>query len=202
MKEKLTRLSHVPVIAKDLADVQVLEVAIIEKNIRKANLNVLEEGEAYYRLIQEFHYTQEKVAEKIGKSRSTIANLLRLRKLPQVIKEGIINERIAMGHARALLGVEHEEIQIRLFRKVVQKHLSVRETELLVSNTKKINANIQAEDTENGSEKQFLAQASALLSERIKFPVNIRKKGEKGKIEFTFKTQNELQNLIRLLSSL
>ena len=186
---------------KDLTDVQVLEVSIIE-NIRRANLNVLEESEAYYRLIHEFHYTQEKVAEKIGKNRSTIANLLRLRKLPEIIKEGIINKRIAMGHARALLGAEPEETQIRLFRKVVQKQLSVRETEKLVSNTKKINANIQAEDTEAGSEKQFLDQISKLLSERIKSHVNIRKKDEKGKIEISFKTKNEFQNLINMLSSL
>ena len=191
-------LTHVPVIVKDLTDVQVLEVSIIE-NIQRENLNVLEEAEAYHRLIQEFHYTQEKVAEKIGKNRSTIANLLRLRNLPEIIKEGIVNQQIAMGHARALLGVEPEEAQIRLFHKVVEKHLSVRETEKLVNNTKKIAENIQAE--ENGSDKQFLDQTSKLLSERIKSRVHIRKKGEKGKIEINFKTKNEFQNLIQILSS-
>ena len=184
-----------------MTDAPVSETSIIE-NIRGTNLNILEEAEAYYRLIQDFHYTQEKVAEKIGKSRSTIANLLRLRKLPQVIKEGIINERIAMGHARALLGVETEKVQICLFRKVVQKHLSVRETEKLVSNTKKINSNIQAEDSAPASEKQILVQTSKLLSERINYLVNIRKKGEKGKIEIAFNTADEFQNLIKMLSSL
>jgi ParB family transcriptional regulator, chromosome partitioning protein len=192
-------LTHVPVIVKDLTDVQVLEVSIIE-NIQRENLNVLEEAEAYHRLIQEFHYTQEKVAEKIGKNRSTIANLLRLRNLPEIIKEGIVNQQIAMGHARALLGVEPEETQIRLFHKVVEKHLSVRETEKLVNNTKKIAENIKAE--ENGSEKQFLDQTSKLLSERIKSRVHIRKKGEKGKIEINFKSKDEFQNLINLFSSI
>ena len=179
-------------------DVDMMELALIE-NLQRDNLNPLEEAEAYHRLIQEFHYTQEKVAEKIGKNRSTIANLLRLRNLPEIIKEGIVNQQIAMGHARALLGVEPEEAQIRLFHKVVEKHLSVRETEKLVNNTKKIAENIQAE--ENGSDKQFLDQTSKLLSERIKSRVHIRKKGEKGKIEINFKTKNEFQNLIQILSS-
>ena len=105
-----------------------------------------------------------------------------------------------MGHARALLGVEPEEIQLRLFHKVVEKQLSVRETEKLVNNTKKINANIQTEET--SSEKQFLDQTSKLLSERIKSRVNIRKKGEKGKIEIDFKNKDEFQSLIQMLSSL
>jgi ParB family transcriptional regulator, chromosome partitioning protein len=192
-------LTHVPVIVKDLTDVQVLEVSIIE-NIQRENLNVLEEAEAYHRFIREFNYTQEEVAEKIGKNRSTIANLLRLRNLPEIIKEGIISETIAMGHARALLGIESEEAQIRLFHKVVQKHLSVRETEKLVNNTKKINANIQVD--ESGPEKQFLDQTSKLLSERFKSNVNIRKKGETGKIEICFKTKDEFQTLIRMLGSL
>jgi ParB family transcriptional regulator, chromosome partitioning protein len=165
------------------------------ENIRRKSLNVLEEAEAYHHLIQEFHYTQEKVAKKIGKSRSTIANLLRLRNLPEIIKQGIIKKMIAMGHARALLGVEPEETQIRLFNKVVEKQLSVRETEKLVNNTKRINTN------ENGSEKQLLDHTSKLLSERFKSRVNIRKKGEKGKIEIDFKTQDEFQNLVKMLTS-
>ncbi|MEN8210879.1 MAG: ParB/RepB/Spo0J family partition protein, partial [Thermodesulfobacteriota bacterium] len=84
-------LTHVPVILKDLTDEQVLEVSIIE-NIQRQNLNVLEEAEAYHRLISEFNYTQAKVAQKIGKNRSTIANLLRLRNLPDIIKESLIAE--------------------------------------------------------------------------------------------------------------
>lgn len=85
---------------KDLTDEQVLEVSIIE-NIQRANLNVLEEAEAYFRLMDEFGYTQEKVAKKIGKNRSTIANLLRLRGLPDPIKQSLLAEEITMGHARA-----------------------------------------------------------------------------------------------------
>ena len=96
---KAAGLTEVPVIILDLTDEQVLEVSIIE-NIQRENLNVLEEAEAYFRLIDEFGYTQEKVARKIGKNRSTIANLLRLRSLPQPIKESLIAEKISMGHAR------------------------------------------------------------------------------------------------------
>ena len=133
---KTAGLAQVPVIILDLTDEQVLEVSIIE-NVQRENLNVLEEGEAYFRLIDEFGYTQEKVAEKIGKNRSTIANLLRLRSLPEEIKESLVAEAISMGHARALLGAGTVENQLYLFKQVVAQHLSVRETERLVNQAKK-----------------------------------------------------------------
>ena len=128
-------LTHVPVILKDLTNEQVLQISIIE-NIQRENLNVLEEAEAYHRLITEFNYTQAKVAEKIGKNRSTIANLLRLRNLPDTIKESLISEKISMGHARALMGAGDEENQIYLFKVVLKKSLSVRQTEKLVNDEK------------------------------------------------------------------
>ncbi len=133
---KEAQLTHVPVFVKDLTDVQVLEVSIIE-NIQRENLNVLEEAEAYHRLIDEFSYTQEMVAKKIGKNRSTIANLLRLRSLPEAIKKSLIDEKISMGHARALLGAGPEENQLVLFEIVINKELSVRQTEQLVNQAKK-----------------------------------------------------------------
>ncbi len=193
------KLTHVPVFIKNLTDEQVLEVSIIE-NIQRENLNVLEEAEAYHRLIEEFHYTQEKVAQKIGKNRSTIANLLRLRSLPDVIKESLIAEKISMGHARALLSAGSEENQIRLLHIVIQKELSVRETEKLVSTAKKEPDKFQPKLS--ADEKQFLDQTSRLLSERIKSLVRIQKTGEKGKIEINFKSKSEFQQIIDLLTRL
>ncbi len=190
-------LAQVPVIILDLTDEQVLEVSIIE-NIQRENLNVLEEAEAYFRLIDEFGYTQEKVAEKIGKNRSTIANLLRLRCLPEEIKESLIAEKISMGHARALLGAGSEENQIYLFKQVVERHLSVRETERLVNQAKKQPHKIARKIT--ADEKQFLEEASTQISSRINSPVSIKKNGGRGKIEIKFSSGAEFNRLLELLS--
>ena len=194
---KAAGLDKVPVLVKDLTDEQVLEVSIIE-NIQRENLNVLEEAEAYARLIEEFGYTQEKVASKIGKNRSTIANLLRLRSLPEEIKESLLAEEISMGHARALLGGGSVENQLYLFRQVLDKKLSVRETERLVNQAKKqpkvIAKQISVE------EKQFLDMTSTQISSRINSQVNIKKNGGKGRIEIKFKSDSEFNRLVDLLS--
>ncbi|MFA5905827.1 MAG: ParB/RepB/Spo0J family partition protein [Desulfobacula sp.] len=194
---KEAHLTHVPVFVKNMTDEQVLEVSIIE-NIQRENLNVLEEAEAYHRLIEEFHYTQEKVAKKIGKNRSTIANLLRLRSLPDEIKESLISEKISMGHARALLSAGSQENQIRLLHMVIQKELSVRETEKLVNNAKKEPGEFHPGISPD--EKQFLDQTSRFLSDRIKSTVRIQKSGDKGRIEINFKSKTEFQQIIDLLS--
>jgi len=192
-------LTHVPVILKDLTNQQVLEVSIIE-NIQRENLNVLEEAAAYHRLISEFKYTQAKVAQKIGKNRSTIANLLRLRNLPDLIKESLIAEEISMGHARALMGAGADENQIHLFKIVLKKSLSVRQTEKLVNDAKKEPQKLQK--TISAKEKQFLDETSSLLTSQIKSRVKIKKSGEKGKIEINFKSKKEFQRLIDLLSQI
>lgn len=196
---KEANLTHVPVFVKDLTDEQVLEVSIIE-NIQRENLNVLEEAEAYHRLIKEFNYTQEKVAQKIGKNRSTIANLLRLRSLPQEIKDSLLAEKISMGHARALLGAGSQENQIHLFRIALEKELSVRETEKLVNTAKKDPQKIQKKIS--AIEKKYLDETCSLISRQINTPVRIKKNGDKGKIEINFKSKAEFQRLVDLLSHL
>ena len=192
-------LTHVPVILKDLTNEQVLQISIIE-NIQRENLNVLEEAEAYHRLITEFNYTQAKVAEKIGKNRSTIANLLRLRNLPDTIKESLISEKISMGHARALMGAGDEENQIYLFKVVLKKSLSVRQTEKLVNDEKKQPQKLLKKIS--AKERQLLDQTSSLLTRKIKSRVRIKKIGQKGKIEINFKSKTEFQHLIDLLSKI
>jgi ParB family chromosome partitioning protein len=193
---KSANLSHVPVVVKNLTDEQVLEVSIIE-NIQRANLNVLEEAEAYFRLMDEFGYTQEKVAKKIGKNRSTIANLLRLRGLPEKIKQSLLDEEISTGHARALLGAESLETQLALFEQVVAQKLSVRKTELLVNQSKQEKPapvrNLSA------TEQAFLENTCSQISSQIQSPVKIRKTGEKGRIEINFTSQSEFSRLVNLL---
>jgi len=196
---KAAGLSQVPVIILDLTNEQVLEVSIIE-NIQRKNLNVLEEAEAYFRLIDEFGYTQEKVAEKIGKNRSTIANLLRLRSLPEEIKESLISEQISMGHARALLGAGCVENQLYLFAQVMEQHLSVRETERLVNQAKKQPQKIATKIS--ADEKQFLEETSSQISSRMNFPVFIKKRGGRGKIEIKFSSGAEFNRLVELLSQI
>ncbi len=192
-------LDRVPVVIKDLTDEQVLEVSIIE-NIQRENLNVLEEAEAYFRLIDEFKYTQEKVAKKIGKNRSTIANLLRLRSLPREIKTSLVAEKITMGHARALLGGGSRENQLYLFKQVLDKQLSVRETERLVNQAKQEPK--QLAQKMSVDEKKFLDQTSTRIASRIKSQVNIKKNGDRGRIEIKFKSKDEFDRIVDLLSHL
>lgn len=196
---KAAGLAQVPVIILDLTNEQVLEVSIIE-NIQRENLNVLEEAEAYFRLMDEFGYTQEKVAEKIGKNRSTIANLLRLRSLPEEIKESLISEQISMGHARALLGAGCVENQLYLFAQVKEQHLSVRETERLVNQAKKQPQKIAVKISDD--EKKFLEETSSQISSRINSPVSIKKSGGRGKIEIKFSSGTEFNRLVELLSKI
>lgn len=195
---KEANLTHVPVFIKNLTDEQVLEVSIIE-NIQRENLNVLEEAEAYHRLIKEFGYTQEKVAEKIGKNRSTIANLLRLRTLPDVIKENLIAEKISMGHARALLGAGSEENQLCLFEVVLKKGLSVRQTEKLVNDAKKEPKKLQKKISE--AEKLLLDETCSTISQNIRSRVKIQKSGDRGKIEIRFTSKTEFDRLVQFLSN-
>jgi ParB family chromosome partitioning protein len=189
-------LSHVPVVVKDLTDEQVLEVSIIE-NIQRANLNVLEEAEAYFRLMDEFGYTQEKVARKIGKNRSTIANLLRLRGLPDPIKKSLLAEEITMGHARALLGAGSVENQLALFEQVVRQKLSVRKTEQLVNQSRQEKP--KPVHHLSPTEQAFLDNTCSRISSQIQSPVRIRKTGEKGRIEINFTSQSEFSRLVDLL---
>lgn len=128
---RLAGLERVPVVVKDASDRQTLEIALVE-NVQRADLNPLEEAEAYNRLIDEFGLTQKDVAGQVGKSRSAIANTLRLLALPEAVKEAVVDGDITEGHARALLPLPTEEAQIRLLKAVERQGLTVRQTEDLV----------------------------------------------------------------------
>ena len=132
---KMAGLSKVPVVIKNISDAELLEMSIVE-NIQREDFNPLEEAEAYHRLITQFDLTQDQAAMRVGKSRSAVANFLRIRQLPDQIKANIMDGTISMGHARALLGAEASSQQIAAWRAVVSKGLSVRETENLVKKLK------------------------------------------------------------------
>ncbi len=194
---KQANLTHVPVFVKNLTDEQVLEVAIIE-NVQREDLNPLEEADAYYRLVSEFNYTQEMVAKKIGKNRSTIANLLRLRGLPKQIKGSLTSNEISMGHARSILGAGKREEQLKIWQIVLSKKLSVRDTEKLINSLKKQISDPKVKQP--APEKIFMTEISERLTKKIKAKIRIMKQGEKGKIEINFKNQKEFDHIVEILN--
>ena len=117
---KIAGLSKVPAIIRDVSEDKKLEIALIE-NIQREDLNPIEEGQAYKFLIDQFKYTQQDLAEKVGKDRSTIANAVRLLKLPNKIKEFIAENKLSMGHARAILGLENDEVKFSISEKIINR---------------------------------------------------------------------------------
>ena len=124
-------LTDVPVLVKALTDQETLEYSLIE-NLQRDDLNPVEEARGYARLIEEFGYSHEQLAERVGKDRSTVANALRLLKLPEEIQRAVRRGALSQGHAKALLGLEDRDRQLALFGKTVAEHLSVRQLEMLV----------------------------------------------------------------------
>jgi ParB family chromosome partitioning protein len=182
-------LLKVPIVVRDIPDDRLLAVALIE-NLQREDLNPMEEAHAYRRLVDEFHLTQEQIADAVGKDRSSVANVIRLLKLPLEVRENVAAGAIAMGHARALLSLPDEASQLRWGREVVSKQLSVRETEVLV---KKVLAPEAARET---PQKDVHTRAA---EDRLRFalgtPVRIVRKAKGGRIEIDFTSEEELQRI-------
>jgi ParB family chromosome partitioning protein len=192
----LAGLSQVPVVVKEISDAKMLEISIVE-NIQRENLNPMEEAEAYHRLISEFDLTQDQAAERVGKSRSAVANFLRLRQLPDPIKTSIMEGVLSMGHARALLGADTAAKQQAAWREVVAKKLSVRETEALI---KRINKQEKpAPAPEMTPEQRYFNDVSEDLSRHFGTRVRIQRKGKKGRVELDFFNDDDLDRLLSLL---
>jgi ParB family chromosome partitioning protein len=128
-------LKKIPVMIRNMAPDKQLEISIIE-NIHREDLNPMEIAVAYQRMSSEWNYTQQDIAEKVGKDRTSVTNYLRLLKLPQEIRDSLVEENLSMGHARALLALEEPEVQLAAFRQIIEKGLSVRNTEKLVNRMK------------------------------------------------------------------
>lgn len=196
---KMAGLLEVPVMVKEVSDTQMLEMSIVE-NIQRENLNPIEEAEAYHRLIEEFGLTQEKAAVRVGKSRSAVANFLRLRQLPGLIKDSIIDGQLSMGHARALLGADTSAQQNTIWRAILRKGLSVRQTEELIKRLR--NASEIVERKKNGSEDRHLASVAENLSRRFGTKVEIKRRGKKGKLLIEFYNNDDLNRLLELLDEI
>ena len=196
---KMAGLSKVPVVIKEVTDAEMLEMSIVE-NIQRENLNPIEESEAYHRLIAEFGLTQDQAARRVGKSRSAVANFLRLRQLPDPIRESIMNGQISMGHARAILGAANASHQNALWRAVVRKGMSVRQTEALVKRMAKSAQVIDAKKTT--SEQRHLNNLADNLSRTFGTKVQIKRRGKKGKLEIEFYSNEDLDRLLELLNQI
>ena len=193
---KKAGLTQVPVIIKRISDSKLLELSIVE-NIQRANFNPIEESEAYYRLITEFSLTQDEAATRVGKSRSAVANFLRLRQLPDPIKASIQEGKLTMGHARALLGIENSNQQMAAWRAVVRKDLSVRETEDLIRSLKgeKKKSKVSRKSTED----RYLLSLADDLSRHFGTKVVIKQRGQSGRVEIEFYSNDDLDRLIERL---
>ena len=189
-------LTQVPVVVKTVSDDQLLEMSLVE-NIQRADLNPIEEAEAYHRLIHQFNLTQEQAAARVGKSRSAVANFLRLRQLPEPIQASIVEGALSMGHARALLGTENSGQQLTAWRAVIAKGMSVRETEDLVRRLKSEKKAPRV--VSKSSETLYLDGLSEELSRHLGTKVTIRKSGRQGRLEIEFYSNDDLDLLITRL---
>ncbi len=193
---KIAGLSKIPAYIKTVDDDAVMEMALIE-NIQREDLNAIEIALSYQKLLAISGYTQEILSERVGKKRSTIANYLRLLKLPAEIQLGIKNKKIDMGHARALVTIADPTMMLQLYEKILKEELSVRKVEELVKSF----ADSKSTTNKNNNTRQLLPQEFELLSQRLtdflQIPVKIeRTSSGKGKIILPFTSDDELEKLM------
>lgn len=197
---KLVGLTEVPVVIKDFSDQTMMEIALVE-NIQRENLNPIEEAEAFRRLMDEFSLTQEDVAKKVGRSRSAVANTLRLLNLPQEVRDDLAQGTLTMGHARALLGLTSEVSQKDAWQRIQLHNLSVRETEELI---RQLNnpPDVSRETSKSPVKNKPLAQRDPNileledeLQEVLGTKVLIKPAGAGGKIEIQYYSAEEFERI-------
>jgi len=194
---KLAGLKEIPCIIRNFDEKELMEIALIE-NLQREDLNPIEEAEGYRRLMDTFNMKQEDVAQRVGKSRSAVANALRLNNLTQKVKDMVIEGTLSQGHARTLLSINEEKNQILLAEKIVNEGLSVRQTEKLVSLYEK-DETFEKETKENIISpimKKYYAEIEKALSKKFGTKVKIHAGKNKSKIEFEYYTNEDLERLL------
>ena len=184
-------LHEVPAVVIEADDIKALEFAIIE-NVQREDLNPIEEANSYQKLIEDFNYDQEKVAKFIGKSRSHVANFLRILSLPNDIKSKILEGKLSQGHAKVLVGLENASF---LAKKIISKKLSVRQTEALINSIKKVKKDKSGKDINISSLEQNL---------KAKIGINVvinHNKNNAGKLIFDYKDLDQLNRLIMVIKT-
>ena len=192
---KLAGLKEIPVIIKEYDELERMEISLIE-NIQREDLNPIEEANAYRRLIDEFHLKQDELAERVCKNRSSIANSMRLLKLCDAVQQMVVEEKLTMGHARALLSIEDTDLQKALAEEIVEKKLSVRDTE------KKIRE-LLSEKKEKAPKKKdpalelIFRDLERKMNASLGMKVAIKNKGQKsGRVEISYDSQDDLEKLM------
>ena len=200
---KMAGLTHVPAYIRTANEAELTEMALIE-NIQREDLNAIEIALTFRKLLDQYNLTQERLSERIGKKRATIANFLRLLKLPAEVQLGLRDKRVDMGHARALLTIEKPSLQLKLYNEILKHGLSVRRVEELAKQYQetaqnKADGDKQAQRSSTSSDFDALKkQLSSTFGTAVKFTCN---NSGKGSISFPFKNEDELTRLITLFDS-
>lgn len=194
---KAIGLKEVPAIVMNLTEKQVLEISLIE-NIQRENLNSIEEALAYKKLISDFNLTQEELSKRIGKSRVTITNTLRLLNLSEDVQQYIIEGVISEGHGRALLGITDSKVQCELAQNVIDDKLSVRELEILIRKLK--TSPTRAKSKTSNETNPYYKDVTYKLENYFGTKVNITNKNNKGKIEIEYYSEEDLQRILEIIN--
>ena len=191
----------IPAIVREYSDIETTEIALIE-NLQRENLNAIEEAGAYQRLVNEFGLTQEELAKKIGRSRSHIANFIRLLNLPEIVQEYVSRGTLTMGQVRPLLTLESEDLQIEAAEYIIAEDLSARDAEKLVKKLMKDPQVLQEElDEEEYKEDIFVVEAEDVLKMALGTKVKIKPGKKKSKIEIEFYSADDLERLVEVLTN-
>lgn len=194
---KLIGLKEVPAIIMNLTEKQILEISLIE-NIQREDLNSIEEALAYKRLINDFNLTQEELSKRIGKSRVTITNTLRLLNLSEDVQQYIIEGVISEGHGRALLGITDSKVQCELAQSVIDDKLSVRELEILIRKLK--TSPTRSKSKSSNETNPYYKDITYKLENYFGTKVNITNKNNKGKIEIEYYSEEDLQRILEIIN--
>lgn len=189
-------LDTIPAIIKDISDTDTLEIALIE-NIQREDLNPIEEALAYKELMEKFKFTQEQLSARLGKSRSKIANTVRLLNLDKELQKLIANEKLSAGHARALLSIAGKAKRLRLAKEIMDKNLSVRDTENMIKQEVK-----KSEKKNKPKEKRHnpvFREVSDNLQRLFGTKVNVKGSEDKGRIEIEYYSEDELKRILDIL---
>ena len=194
---KQAGLKKIPAIIRNYDEIKIMEVALIE-NLQRENLNPVEEALGYKSLMETFNLTQDKISERVGKSRSAIANSLRLLNLPDKVLSMLEKGDISTGHAKVILSVNNKNEQIQIAEQVVERKMSVRETENYIKSKSK---NKKAPTSQSSEVKMAIKEMENAFSKYLGTKVKIKENGGKGKIEISYFSHDEFERLTELLKN-
>ncbi len=198
---QIAGLIRIPAFIREANNDSMLEMALVE-NIQREDLNPIEISISYQRLIDECNLTQETLSTRVGKKRSTVANYLRLLKLPAEIQKGLREKQISVGHAKALINIEEEDTQIMLFRQILRYDFSVRKIEEIVRELSEQNPEKEKEIKVKENLPEHLQPVKHLLDNFFPAPVKLATNGDgKGKIIISFRSENELHEIVKILEN-